>query len=208
MVGRRTVDQGSQGSYDRAVSALDRGDYPAARRELAWLVGRCESGATGRRALLLFASAELDARNAAGSADEGARLARAYLEVSPPEDPYAPVARTLYLLALDLVGAPGYVPHKVDAVEASPVVLAERFGQCDATVKPQASVLVPEPTGTSTGARIGALQAELEARTDSLSVARTNLSAQAKKIEELEAEIERIRKLLRGGGGAPPSPLR
>ncbi|HKJ03155.1 MAG TPA: hypothetical protein VJ997_11890 [Longimicrobiales bacterium] len=194
--------------YTRAVLALDRRDYPAAREDLAWLVGRCEAGPTGRRALLLFASAELDVRNASGSAGEAARLARAYLGVSSPDDPDAPIARTLYLLAMDLVGAPGYVPHQVDVAEAGAVSVADRFDACDGTGRPQAAVVVPEPLGTTTGARIAGLRAELEARTDSLSQARAGLAAQAEKIQELEAEIERIRKLLRGGGGSTPSPRR
>jgi hypothetical protein len=193
--------------YTRAVLALDRRDYQAAREDLAWLVGRCEAGPSGRRALLLLASAELDVRNASGSAGEAARLAKAYLDLSPPEDPEAPIARTLYLLAMDLVGAPGYVPHQVDASGAGAVSVAERFEECDATGRPQASVVAPEHLGTTTGARIAGLQAELDARTDSLSEARAGLAAQAQKIQELEAEIERIRRLLRGGGDSPP-PLR
>lgn len=193
----------AEARYARAVAAVDRADFSAAKPDLEWLVGRCRAGEEGRRALLLMASAELDVRNPGGSAAEAARLARAYLELPWGDETEVPIARSLYLLALDLEAVPGYVPHQVSAT-ASAVPLAARFDHCDGGGEARRSEEPPVLAGPTTGQRFANLRFELDARSDSLSLARASVSAQALKIEELEAEIERIRKLLRGGGGLQP----
>ena len=91
--------------FSRAVAALDRADFRAARSDLEWLVSRCEAGRRGRTALLLFASAELDPRNPEASPRIRRGAGRPYLQLPWVEDAEVPVASTLYLLARDRVGS-------------------------------------------------------------------------------------------------------
>lgn len=192
--------------YERALEALDQADYAAARSELAWLVSRCEAGRRGRSALLLLASAELDVRNPEGSPAEAARLAGAYLRLPWVDEEEVPIARTLYLLAIDR-SLPGMVTAAA-ADEPSPEPdtarpeLATRFEHCEGGGEPEATRPLPEHPGTPAAAERAWLEKALAQHTDSLAAARMRVAGQAERIRELEAEIERIRKLLRGGRGS------
>ncbi len=218
---RLTPKSESDRRFETALSALDQSDFAAARTDLEWLVSRCEAGAKGRSALLLLASAELDPLNPRGSPAEAARLAGAYLNLPRTAPSEVPLARTLYLLAVDREppserrGGMGDLHAESAGVDSAaaegPLPLAKRFEKCDAHGPPQASGIVPEYPGTTTAERLTRLEAELSARSDSLARAHARIADQAKEIadqansiEELQAEIARIRKLLKGGGGAAP----
>lgn len=180
------------------MSHIQRDDFDAAARELAELAETCESGLWGRDAVLVLASLELDPRNPSGSPSSAARLAARYLQI--PGTPSVAVAETLYLLAVDLGGEP-----VADPLSQSPgaVGTALAFENCDV---PREPVLVREiprhpgpPTTRTTLVRASAQRDSLATVVDSLAL----------RAAELEAELDRIRRLLapdsvRGGGGAPP----
>jgi len=207
-----------QQRYSSAVAALNRTDFADARPDLEWLVSRCEAGRRGRTALLLFASAELDARNPRRSPAEAARLAGAYLRLPWADPEELPLARTLYLMAVDLeppaeaaASVAGPVPDTVtldslatDSSAVRAVPLAERFEHCDGSGTPKRFGSVPAYPGATTAERLVRLRSELDARADSLEHARTEIAEREKKIADLQAEIDRIRKLLKGGGGTSP----
>lgn len=188
--------------FGTAVAALDRSDFAAATADLSWLVSRCEAGSRGRTALLLFASSELDLRNPHGSPAAAARLAAAYIRLPWIDEREVSIARTLYLMALDRGGAADSA-----AAEASLPPLASRFDHCDGGGVPEWSLEPPEHPGVTTAERLdrlARLEAELALSADSLADVQARNAAQATRIRELEAEIERVRRLLRGGGGTLP----
>jgi hypothetical protein len=183
--------------YLLGLSHIRRHEFDEGARELAELAERCESGFWGRDAVLVLASLELDPRNVDGSPSSAARLAARYLQI--PGAPAAAVAETLYLLAVDLGGEPVSDPL-AQSPEAAGTSFA--FDDCDL---PREPVLVRElplhPDSPST--RTTLLQAA--AQRDALAAVVDSL---ALRTAELEAEIDRIRRLLapdtvRGGGGAP-----
>jgi hypothetical protein len=253
--------------FERALASLDERAFERATEDLEWLVARCASGGHGRTALLLLASAELDAGNPAGSPLRARRFASAYLMLPWPAEAELPLARTLYLLAVDLAGPaervalltgeaadgqalPGGAADSLrvgssevggEAIEgagsdgdgngrssppaavgdtaaeksedeggydpdATPV--ASRFDYCEGGGVPRWSAGLPVHPGATTAERLAALEAEASEGERSLEGARRLMAEQSARIRELEAEIERIRKLLRGGGGRGRPPGR
>jgi len=172
----------------RAVLALDRSDFGSATADLEWVASRCRSGARRQAALLLLAAAELDVRNPHRSPDRARWHAEAYLSSPGIPEEELPVARTLYLLAVDMggttaVGDAAAAPNtatdgKGDADVASPPV-ADGLGGCDEGGSGDHPPL-PAYTGPTTAGRLATLQ-------DS--------------VDLLQAEIDRVHKLLKGGGG-------
>jgi hypothetical protein len=212
----------AQARFSKAVRALDRAEFGAARPDLEWLVSHCDAGWAGRSALLLLASADLDLANADRSPAEAARLARTYLLLPDDSrgqeaDGELPLARSLYLLALDVNDGHGAVAGSRSSVATSgpgdarhrasgpaPMPIAERFNHCDEPGTPKPAATLPAPSWPTAATRLVGLHAALAEATDSLTRARRRLADQAEKITALEAEIERIRKLLNAGGGVEP----
>lgn len=172
----------------RAVLALDRSDFGSATADLEWVASRCGSGERGRTALLLLAAAELDVRNPDRSPDRARWHAEAYLSSPGIPDEELPVARTLYLLAVDMggttavgdaVAAPSPVADGEDGPDAATPRVADRLGGCGEGGS-RDHLPLPTHAGPTTAGRLAALQ-------DS--------------VDLLHAEIDRVRKLLKGGGG-------
>lgn len=198
---------GSGPRLRRATAALEAGDFGAAERDLRWVAARCESGEHGRRALLLLAAAQLDTGNPYGSAQAAADMAARYLRLpdAPPED--LPLARALYRLALDLGAEPvGIGRARTGLDDWGP--LADRFEQCDGPAPRYVWRSLPDPpAGSTTAAHLAALEEELAVRTDSLAALEqrvtvlsgraSELTAAVERITALEAEIARIRELLK-----------
>lgn len=197
--------------YTSAVEALDGAHFRNARADLAWLVGRCEAGRWGRRALLLLAAADLDPRNPHRSPEEAARLAGLYLRLPWAERDAAPLANSLYVLALDLSpgrdrtarrGASSVTVADADPAPArDPLRVATRFEHCDGGGTPGRSRGLPAYQGPTIAERTAELEARLAAQRDSLDRARAHIVSQDKDIAGLRADTARIHKLLRGGEG-------
>lgn len=174
--GRERPDDPAE-AVSGGIHALERGDYETASARFHRVAARCEAGADGRRAVLLLATAALDPRNPDASADRAARLAAHYLGLPGSDPDGRAVAETLFLVALGrgarLLDAPG----PADSVPGLP----PRFEDCEV----EATVGIPR------GRALPALPDT--ARSSRLRVERDSLRA---RVDELEAELERIRNLL------------
>jgi hypothetical protein len=184
----------SEARFHLAMSAVQRDDYGAATRELRELAGECESGAWGRNAVLALASLELSPRNPDGSPGAAARLAARYLQIRTAPAGSVAVAETLYLLALDLGASPVTDPlASSGGAEGTEIA----FENCDRETEASVIRELPSHPGPSTTwATLRAARAQRDALTaaaDSLAVLADSL---ALRTVELEAEIERIRRLL------------
>lgn len=171
------------------IQALEGGEYQTASTHLARIASRCESGRPGRRAVLLLAGASLDPRNPRASPDRGARLAAHVLGLPGSDPSERALSETLYLLALDRGGEP-----PGEAIPSGPEEMgadgdpARRFHDCD-TLAGEAgqsrSVDLPRFPGTPS--------AEVLART------RGERDFLQSRVVTLQAELDRIRELLREG---------
>lgn len=106
---------------------------------------------------------------------------------------------------LDGGGAPGETASSSSPGEGETLPdLAPRFDTCEAGVETASSGPLPTTPAPRT-VRLKALRDELTARADSLTLLRTELTSSADSVARLNAEIERIRALLRSGPpGLPP----
>lgn len=99
-----TVTEPTRG---RAQQALDQGNPSAAIAELLLVSGNCPSTPAQRHALLSAAAVALDPSNTDRQLNLGANLAARYLTTAPRGDVDGiPLARSLYLIALELGATP------------------------------------------------------------------------------------------------------
>lgn len=197
--------------FAEGVEALELGDFVGAEDRFRRLAARCEEGERGRRALALLAALELDPRNGGGTPQEAARLAATFLNLPGAPAEERAVARTLYLAALDRGALPvrddsalvdpdaaGAVQATVGPIPAAYLRPARRFTGCDEG--PPEWVDLPEHPGVTAAEAIRSARAEG-------AVSRHMTDSLQARVRALETELERIRKLLRGGGGgAGPGP--
>lgn len=180
----------------RAVEALERDAFAAARYELYWLAARCEAGEEGRRALLLLAAIELDPNNPYGSPHTAASAAARYLLLPDAELDQLPFARSLYRIAVDLGGAPSVTSD----TPPTGALLAGRYDTCaPGTEVVQTPKTLPSTPEVTKADRAQALRASLDERVDSLESLELRVAAGRARIAELEAELERITALLKEG---------
>jgi hypothetical protein len=175
-----------------ALRALDEGNVPFARRRLQRLAADCEAPGQviRQRAALLLASIALDPGNPDGTPDEAALIAARVLHDAAPGDSDAALARSLYRLALDRGATPVTGSEPASMPEGCPPPASE-FRAVPREL--------PQPIEPTSASRLTALQNTLRIQADSLRILREELSSSRQRTEALEAEIERIRILLRGG---------
>lgn len=101
----------------RAAAAMGRDDRESGYIHLARVWRECGDSPVGRRALLVGAAAELDARSPERDLDLAAELASVYLESVGEREWGVPLAESLYLAALELGAAP---PDSVGRGETAP----------------------------------------------------------------------------------------
>lgn len=188
---------------EQGVEALDRGDLEAAEAAFREVASSCEAGQDGRDALLLLSTLALEPRNPSADPDRAARLAAAYLRLPDASDVDVSLAKTLYLLALDR-GASALASDSASPQEDALVGgVAGRFSNCGGGGVVERIRVLPTHPGPRAVDRLEQATSErdsLQLRADSLS---RTLQAARVRIRELEAELERIRKLLKGGSGRP-----
>ena len=183
--------------FRSGTAALEYGEFERARTALTEVAARCEAGEHGRAALLLLSTVDLDARNPDADPTRAASYARSYLMLpAAPADEQA-LARTLYLLAIDR-GA----REDPDAELGT----ASRFSDCDAPPRPADWTGLPVHPGPRTAFVLDSLRSERDRLRGRANTLADSLRAVRTRESELEAEIERIRKLLSGGGGGTGAP--
>lgn len=169
--------------YDAGVLRLSEGHFPAADSAFRETASRCESGSRGRKALLFLALLHQDPRNPDAAPDTAALMAGRVLELPGASPEERAQAEALYVSALERGGDPQLRP------DPSAPGLAHRFEWCDdsAPLRAEAEVVFPDPP------RSVAVKG-LRAERDALAGQNKDLS---RTVAELQAELERIRKLLK-----------
>lgn len=180
-----------------AVSELSRGAYDAATRELAYVHLRYSPQPAGWKAMLLRIAAELDPRNEGGRPAAAARIAAHALESEARPDWIAPLAETLYLLALDLAAPDSAPVHVVlPGPWAAPLADAADSAAAAAMVKAAARPL-PELPRPALAVRLLDAEAERERLARRVARLEDELAKKDQELLRLTQELERIRKTLR-----------
>jgi hypothetical protein len=189
--------QAAPTDYEGALELLQRQDVIAAERAFRRIASSCANGADGRRSLLLMSVIWLE-QHPRARPDSAALFAARYLALPDSDLLERSMARSIYLLALDLGADPSLARAGTGVSD-----LAPRFSGCNDPVPPPAPLpeLGREPLAASVR--------RLEIQRDSLARRGASLEQNAatleRRVQELDAElkaaqaeIERIRRLLGG----------
>jgi hypothetical protein len=176
---------------------LANGDFTGAELAFRDAASRCESGSDGRRALLFLSILSLDPRNTAAHPDSAALMAARFLNLPSNTREEVLEAEALYIAALDYGADPEL---RIDPVNPG---FAVRFGDCDQPFPPRDDR--PLPTlESSTSGRLRSLDEERDALTQenqelryTVRRLRTASDSLQARVEALEAELGRIRQLIR-----------
>jgi hypothetical protein len=172
------------------LEALEQGDYTGAYEVLYPLYRRHWDLPLGQRALLALTAAELDPRNENRRLWSSADLASHYLQIPESPDWTVPVARTLYLVALEL----GATEERIAQAEAE-----RDRAQADAAAQRRAGARpLPSLPGPSVPARMRELEGEREELRRQLEELQQQLAQRERQLRESEQELERIRRTIRG----------
>ncbi|MDT8368836.1 MAG: hypothetical protein RQ745_06485 [Longimicrobiales bacterium] len=182
--------------FQAGTRALESGEWEQAREALAEVASRCESGERGRGAILLLSTLELDARNPDADPARAASFAVRYLMLPDAPNEGHAIARTLYVLAIDQ-GAPADLDAELGT--------APRFSDCEQPVDSVDRSALPVHPGTPAALVLDSLRAERDAHQSRAAALADTLQTVRSRVVELEAEIERIRDLLKAGGGTVSS---
>jgi hypothetical protein len=160
-----------------ARRALEHDDFAGATQQLGAVASDCAEGSGAGPALLLLAAAELDTGNPGGSPVAAAGLAARYLLVADATDEDRILARTLYRVAthLETLVLPGR-----DAGDGSPE--SDPISGSCAHAAPAEETMLMEALGPAAAPWLLHLESER--------------GALHRRVEELQAEIDRIDGLL------------
>jgi len=183
---------------ERSRVEQEAGEFARADSTLLRVWDTCGESPAGARALLLLAGLRLDPRNDAASPETAAHAAASYLALAGTPAWSRPLARQLYLLALELGAPPIDAPLVADPGPAvlpdSTEVATDSVPTARADGHPASAVLPPRACGVreSTGGRLagGALP---ELGDESMASRVTRLQEQ---IAALQRELDRIRKTI------------
>jgi len=217
------ITSGSSGSsvstpistpYETGVLRLAEGNFAEAERAFRESAALCESGREGRRAILFLSLLTQDPRNPEAQPDSAALMATRFLNLPNNTPDEVLEAEALYLAALDRGADPDL---RLDPAAPG---LAVRFGGCDEPFPPREERPLPV-LDNPTYLLLQNLDAEKQALVDQNEALRQVLATEGRTltdqnealrltVEELQAELERIRKLLRlpdTSTARPPSDL-
>ncbi len=187
--------------FQAGMEALDRGAFEEADAALR-ATAACGADGEAQTALLLLASLHQDPRFPRAHPDSAALMAARFLHLPGTRPEGRRLAEALYVLALDHGGDPGLRP-------AAGRALLEVGPGCRSAVRADGARALPVLSTPPYGLRLR----RAEARADSLARRLDGLSrdggAARARVEELEAELARIRRLLQEPdtvAGPPPAP--
>jgi hypothetical protein len=193
------VEEDPPTDYERALELLQRQDVIAAELLLRQIASSCESGEDGKRALLFMSFMWLD-QHPRARPDSAALLAARFLSLPDTDLLERSLARSIYLVALEMGADPTLRPARIEA----PSALAPRFSNCDEPVPP-VMVPLPELDREPLAVTVKRLEAERDSLARRVASLEQSAGAQQNRVQELEtelkaaqAEIERIRRLLGG----------
>jgi hypothetical protein len=176
-------DPPAPSAYQTGVLRFSEGNFEAAERAFRESAAFCTSGREGRRAILFLSLLELDPRNPAADPDSAAIMAASflYLPDAPPDEILE--AEGLYLTALDRGADPDLRP---DPATSGLAVRFDRCGEAFPLREARALPMLEQPSAGVTQSLYEERRA-LQARNEALQ----------RTVDELRAELERIRGLLR-----------
>ncbi len=183
--------------FDAGLALMADGDFAGAEVEFRDAASRCESGSDGRRALLFLSFLALEPRNPTAHPDSAALMAARFLNLPGNTREETLEAEALYITALDHGADPEL---RIDPADPG---FAVRFGDCDQPFPPRAVRPLPILDSTTSGLlksldeERGTLAQEnqrLRYTVRQLRHASDSLQAQ---VDTLEAELQRIRRLIR-----------
>ncbi len=204
----------------RGVVALEAGRWGEAESALHEVAGRCESGLSGVDALLLLSTAALDPGNPGRDPSRAAGYAGHVIQLPDVDAVRLALARGLYLAALD-EGARLPASRVRDAEDARPPIpraapaVSNRFSACGEPPTPTAARPLPSFPGTPLAealererSRADSMDALLRSAGEAVDAASAGgdvsnekeVSQLQDRVKALEAELARIRRLLRKGG--------
>lgn len=187
--------------YRTGVLRLSEGDFTGAEQAFRESASRCESGREGRRALLFLSLLTQDPRNPEAQPDSAALMAARFLNLPNNTPDEVLEAEALYMAALDRGADPDL---RIDPAAPG---LAVRFGGCDEPFPPREERPLPV-LDNPTSLLLQSLDAEKQALADQNEALRRSGAAERRTladqnealrltIEELQAELQRLRRLLR-----------
>lgn len=196
------------GSTDRApqpeaqleagLAALELGEYDRARRHLSWVYTTHWAEPAGQQALLALIAADLDPRNPDRRLGDAADLA-ARLIVNPDAPEWAePLAESLYLLALQM-GAhdPPLDSLAADSLAADSAPPMPLVG--DTASSAARAMLLPTLDAPSFPRQLATVRTERDSLAARIGQLQEALAQRDRAIREKDAELERIRKIIKGG---------
>lgn len=192
---REVVFRGDRGAFYRGLRLLQEGRFEAADSALRAALAPCDGGEEVGTALLLLASLQQDPRNPRAEPDSAALMAARYLHLSGTPESGRRLAAGLYVQALDRGGDPGLRPGTYTPEMG---LLSRRCGSSGRARG--GPVDLPELDAPPWAQRLR----KVEDRLDSLTAVHDDAR---RRVVELEAELERIRRLLQDpdtGRVAPP----
>jgi hypothetical protein len=190
----------AQVRLDDAVTRYNYGDLTGATRELAWVSRQCDGHALGQQASLTLAALRLDSRNPDRELDSTAKLARAFLHSTDPNDWRRPIAATLYLTALELGASTQDTAARVARRRASAPPASAPVTDCgpvQALPNGAAVPTLPVLSGEPLIARLGAVRADRDQLATKVDSLRTALDSARQELVARQKELERIRKTLK-----------
>lgn len=214
------AEPSAQDPLSRGLVALDTERWSAAESALHQAAASCESGRSGMDAVLLLATTALDPSNPGRDVDAAARYAAHVIRLPLVDAVRLEIAEGLYLAAIDAGADPVAAEGRRARATTPPGGLAARFSSCDAdAVTPRVVRTPPRYPGTPMAATLAATRARadsLAAVVDSVSAVTDRIASMREeeatleegtevtrlrsRIQALETELARIRKLLRKGG--------
>ena len=183
--------------FDVGLALMADGDFAGAELAFRDAASRCESGSDGRRSLLFLSFLALDPRNPTAHPDSAALMAARFLNLPGKTREETLEAEALYLTALDYGADPEL---RIDPVYPG---LAVRFGGCDQPFPPRVDRPLPileSPTSgllKSLDEERGTLTQENQQLRYTVRRLRHGSDSLQAQVDTLEAELERIRQLIR-----------
>jgi len=183
--------------FDIGLARMAGGEFATAELAFRDAASHCESGTAGRRSLLFLSFLALDPRNPAAHPDSAALMAARFLDLPGNTEEEMLEAEALYITALDHGADPELRPDPVNPG------FAVRFGDCDQPFPARDQRPLPTLVGSMSGRlqsldeERGALAEENQQLRGTVRQLRQTSGALQTRVDSLEAELERIRQLIR-----------
>ena len=206
-----TAEAEAAGRLAAGASALDLGNFSAARTDLGWVYTRCPATEDGQAALLLLGTSYLDPRNEDRRPDLAAAIGAHVVGLAPSGSVLASSGAALYLLASEHGAPPARSEPLRDAArevrEAEPgcsdgparvrLTLIESASAGAEEEGTAAADWLPTPPAATVPGRIAAVTEERDSLATLVAELEEQVRALSGRVAVQQQELERIRRTLR-----------